>query len=773
MESEVAIATLEGVVEHIVFHNEDNGFTVFILKYESEAGEEEMTCTGHLPGITPGEDLCVTGTWVNNPKYGLQLSVKQAEKNFPTTATGIEKYLASGIIKGIGASLAKRIVSSFGEHSFDVIAESPNKLATIKGISPAKAQRISEVFHAQGHQRRAVMLLQDYGISPVYAIKIYKKYKAQTIDIVQNNPYKLAEDIDGIGFKIADDIARRVGVAYDSPFRIVAGLRYCLWETSSNGHIFMPKEMLIAQTVQLLGAEHDIIDNALRQMQINRLVYCEKSAALNTMHDMADTSVFLSHFYHAELNVARKLFDLSKAVPEDQKQGLQQLAIRAAKTFEEETGLILSQEQQQAVVEAASNGVLVITGGPGTGKTTTINTILHLLTSLGLKIELAAPTGRAAKRMTEASGRESKTLHRLLESTHIAEDSRRQTFQRNEDNPIETDVLIIDEASMVDIMLMQSVLKALSLGTRLIMVGDVDQLPSVGPGNVLKDIIASDCIKVLRLTEIFRQAQESAIIMNAHKINRGEYPTLNERHKDFFFVKQSRIDDVVTVLLDLVGKRLPAYTGGDSLHDIQVLTPMRKSELGVIHLNQALQKHLNPPSPKKKEREFRQTIFREGDKVMQIRNNYQMSWQILDGRGNRIDEGEGVFNGDGGVIRQINEDKELVTVLFDDNRQVDYDFSQLDELELAYAITVHKSQGSEYKTVVIPVHSGPSLLFSRNLLYTAVTRAKSLCVIVGIPDTMFKMVDNNREVNRYTALSHRLGIVFGKANISDFISDSV
>ncbi|MCL2398245.1 MAG: ATP-dependent RecD-like DNA helicase [Defluviitaleaceae bacterium] len=761
MEDAKNVAVLEGVVEHIVFHSEENSYTVFILKYESEAGEEEITCTGHLPGIVPGEDLCITGTWVNNPKYGLQLSVMQSEKKVPTSAAGIEKYLASGVIKGIGAGLAKRIVSSFGEHAFDVIAESPDKLAAIKGITPAKAQKISEIFHAQSDRRQVIMLLQDYGISPVYAMKIYKKYKAQTIDVVQNNPYKLAEDIDGIGFKIADDIAKRVGITYDSPFRVAAGLRYCLWETSSNGHVFMPKETLMIQAAQLLGAEHEVIDHALRQMQMNRLVYCEKSAALSVINEMADTSVFLSHFYHAELNVARKLFDLSKAVPDDQKMGLQQLAIRAAEAFEEETGLALSQEQQQAVVEAASNGILVITGGPGTGKTTTINAILHLLSSLKLKIELAAPTGRAAKRMTETSGREAKTLHRLLESTYIAEDSRRQSFQRNEDNPIETDVLIIDEASMVDIMLMQSVLKAISLGTRLIMVGDVDQLPSVGAGNVLKDIIASDCIKVLRLTEIFRQAQESAIVMNAHKINRGEYPTLNDKHKDFFFVKQPRTHDVITTLLDLVGKRLPAYTGGESTQDIQVLTPMRKSELGATQLNQALQQHLNPPSPKKKEREFRRTIFREGDKVMQIRNNYQMSWQILDDRGNRIDEGEGVFNGDGGTIKRINDDRELVTVLFDDNRQVDYDFSQLDELELAYAITVHKSQGSEYKTVVIPIHSGPPLLFSRNLLYTAVTRAKSLCVIVGIPETMFRMVDNNREVNRYTALAHRLRIVFG------------
>jgi len=750
-------ATLEGVVEHIVFHNEDNGFTVFVLKWDSEDGEEEMICTGLLPDITPGEDLTVTGKWVNNPKYGLQLAVTQSQKKIPTTAAGIEKYLASGVIKGIGAGLAKRIVEAFGEYTFDVIAEAPDKLASIKGITPTRAQRISEIFHSQGDQRRALLLLQDYGISPAYAMRIYKKYKAQTADIVRINPYKLADDIDGIGFKIADDIARRIGIDFDAPFRISAGVRYCLWEATNNGHVFLPKEVLISHASQMLGVGREPIEYALRQMQIDRLIHCERPQESYGFLESGETAVFLSHFYHAELSVARKLYDLSEVVPSEQKQTIMQLAEKSVAAFGGETGLVLSQGQQEAVLEAAVNGVLIITGGPGTGKTTTINSIIHLLTAQGLKIELAAPTGRAAKRMSEAAGREAKTLHRLLESTHIAEDSRRQTFQRNEENPLETDVLIIDEASMVDILLMQSVLKAIAVGTRLIMVGDVDQLPSVGPGNVLKDLIASNRIKVMRLTEIFRQAQESAIIMNAHRINRGEYPTLNEKHRDFFFVKRARVDDVAASLLELVGQRLPAYIGGDALKDIQVLTPMRKSSLGVTQLNQALQSHLNPPAPDKKEREFRQTTFREGDKVMQIRNNYQMSWQIVNEQGHRTDEGEGVFNGDGGSVLRIDEDKEVVTVLFDDHRLVDYDFSQLDELELAYAITVHKSQGSEYKVVVMPIHSGPSLLFSRNLLYTAVTRAKSLCVIVGIPETLYRMVDNSQEVNRYTALAYRIG----------------
>jgi len=728
-------AKIEGIVDHIIFHNEENGYTVFILRWDSESGEEESTCTGYINDIVAGEEIEVSGSWVNNPKYGLQLSVTTAEKKVPTTADGIEKYLASGVIKGIGARMAKRIVEEFGEHTFEVIAESPERLSTIKGITIDRARSISEIFHSQGEQRRAVLLLQDYGISPAYATKIYKKYKAQTTAVVQHNPYRLAEDIDGIGFKLADDIARRVGIPFDSPFRVNAGILYCLWEASQNGNVFLPKDALASYAAQLLGTGD--IDQSLRQMQIDRQIYCERRGE--------DTLVFLTHFYQAELSVARKLHDLSKA---------EELTARLVDD--------LSEGQQVAVNEAATAGVLIITGGPGTGKTTTINALIGLFHGQGLKVELAAPTGRAAKRMTEATGQEAKTLHRLLESTQISDDSRRQVFQRNEENPIETDVIIVDEASMVDILLMQSLLKAIAEGTRLIMVGDVDQLPSVGPGNMLKDLIASDCLKVVRLTEIFRQAQESAIVMNAHKINRGEYPSLNEKDKDFFFVNRTSADAVSATLLDLVGKRLPAYMGGVSPLDIQVLSPMRKSNLGVNQLNQLLQGHLNPPSHRKKEREFRSTIFREGDKVMQIRNNYQMSWQVLDSNGNAIDEGEGVFNGDGGIIKRIDEHKELVIVLFDDNRQVEYDYSQLDELELAYAITVHKSQGSEYKAVLMPVHSGSPLLFSRNLLYTAVTRAKNLCVIVGIPDSLYRMVDNNREVNRYTALAQRIKIIFGR-----------
>jgi len=749
---------IEGVVEHIVFYNEENGYTVFVLRLDKEddtLDSDELTCIGHTFGITPGEEVQVTGNFVNNPKYGRQLAIQQLDKKIPTTLAGIEKYLGSGVIKGVGERLARRIVEAFGEDTFDVIAEAPEKLTVIKGITAARATKIAESFHDQAAQRRAILFLQEYGISPAMAVKIFKKYKNYTVDIVKHNPYKLADDIDGIGFKIADDIARRMGIAFDEPFRIAAGVRFCLWEATSNGHIYLPKPVLLTNAVQILGVEKEIVENTIRQMQIDRQVYCERSQALCD----GETVVFLSSFYSAEVNVARKLYALAEGVEESHRESLRQVAIDSIASFQKESEKELSQGQQEAVREAIANSLLIVTGGPGTGKTTVINTVIHLLASQKLRIELAAPTGRAAKRMADAVGREAKTLHRLLESTYIAEDSRRQSFQRNEDNPIETDVLIIDEASMVDIMLMQHVLKAVPQGTRLILVGDADQLPPVGPGNVLKDLINSGCVKVVRLTEIFRQAQESAIVMNAHRINRGEYPVVNEG--DFFFMRRGYAEGVIETVSSLVGERLPKYLGDNV--DIQVLTPMRKTPLGVQNLNQELQKHLNPPEVGKREREFRSTIFREGDKVMQIRNNYQMSWKMLDSsRRYVIDEGEGVYNGDGGIIKSIDENNETITVLFDDNRRVDYEFSQLDELELAYAITVHKSQGSEYTAVVLPIHSGPPMLLSRNLLYTAVTRAKTLCVIVGLSETLQRMLDNNREVDRYTALSHRIKAVFGR-----------
>jgi len=734
---------LEGMVESVIYHNEENGFTVFTVRAEnSDDFDEVTTCTGYLSTPVEGETLKLAGNFVQNPRYGLQLSVTRVERTRPSSLAGIEKYLASGVIKGIGARTAKMIVAKFGEDTFDIIENEPGKLAQLKGISLKKALSFAENFHAQADQRRVMLFLQDYGISSTFAMKIYRRYKEETVELIKANPYRLADDIDGIGFKTADAIAHKLGINRDAPERISAGVRYALWEAAGEGHTCIPTSHLTRHAAELLYADEQHIDNELIRMQMDRLIIREK------FND--DQLVFLSSLYYAEKDVARKLSELSAL-------NLSSLATEENSIFalEKETGITLSTGQRHAVAAALSHGVLIITGGPGTGKTTTINTIIGLLESKGLKIILAAPTGRAAKRMTEATGREAKTIHRLLEVSFISEDSRRQVFQRNDENPLETDVLIVDEASMMDIILTQSLLKAVATGTRLILVGDVDQLPSVGPGNVLKDLIDSGALATARLTEVFRQAAESAIITNAHRINKGEYPAINDKEKDFFFVRRQSPEDVMHTIMELISERLPTYKNFDPRHDIQVLSPMRKSPLGVINLNNLLQAKLNPSSKNKKEREFRTVIFREGDKVMQIRNNYDATWEMYNEKGRAIDQGEGVFNGDMGTIYDI--DDELgMTVAFDDGRRIVYDFTQLDELELAYAVTVHKAQGSEYKVVIIPVYNGPPMLLTRNLLYTAVTRAKELAVLVGTPETMHRMIDNNRITHRYTALAKRL-----------------
>ena len=759
--------TLQGIVESIIYHNDDNGYTVFTIHCEDhdqplslanyqnadQLDDKAITCTGHFPDLHEGENLKLTGSFINNPRYGWQLAVVRAEKTIPNTTAAIEKYLGSGVIKGIGARMAKRIVSRFGADTLDILENEPQKLAEINGISVKRAIEFAEAFHAQTEVRQVMLFLHEYGISPVYAKKIHKIYKDATIEIVKQNPYKLVDDIDGIGFKKADAIAFKLGISRDAPERISAGVRFILWEASNDGNVYITSTKLTGMTAELLGAPAQLIDNEMVRMQLARAIVREKDP-----DDPSSTLVFLSPLYYAEVAVARRLAALAAA---HKNTGSKADDVKSTiSALERETNMVLSEGQRQAIASALTEGVLVITGGPGTGKTTAINTLIALLEHKGFSITLAAPTGRAAKRMSEATGREAKTVHRLLEVTFISEDSQRQTFNKNEDEPLETDVLIVDEASMMDITLMHSLLKAVAVGTRLILVGDVDQLPSVGPGNVLKDIISSSTVAVVCLTEIFRQAAQSAIITSAHQINQGQYPDITARDNDFFFVKRGHQDDIVTALLDLVVQRLPAYKGYESVHDIQVLTPMRKSALGVSGLNGMLQARLNPPARSKKEREFGQTIFREGDKVMQIRNNYDATWEQIDKHGYVDAQGEGVFNGDMGVIKEIDEDSGVMQVLFDDNRQVFYDFTQLDELELAYAVTVHKSQGSEYRVVVMPIFNGPPMLLTRNLLYTAVTRAKELCVLVGVPECLNKMVDNNRITTRQTALARRLRDLF-------------
>ncbi|MCL2188500.1 MAG: ATP-dependent RecD-like DNA helicase [Defluviitaleaceae bacterium] len=756
MSTSADVHLLTGTVENVIYHSEENGFSVFVLRVEEDEvqlsltqymSEEEgcITCTGTLPDLYEGERLHIGGRFINHPRYGWQIQITQAQRLRPGSLSGIEKYLASGVIKGIGERTAKRIVARFGADTFDVLANEPERIAGLRGISIKMAHKFSEAFHAQSAQRSAMLFLQEYGISPSMAMRIYKKYKDETVEMIRANPFQLADDIDGIGFKTADAIARRMGCDVNAPERVSAGVRFILWEASGEGHVYLPQGELSRQARAMLGVDAGLVENELVRMQLDRLIIRETAAG------EAEPLVFVSALYYAESGVARQLSALVSAHG-DTAQTAGGIEVR---DIEETGGISLSTGQAEAIAKVMVEGVLVITGGPGTGKTTVINTLIGLLERKGQNVFLAAPTGRAAKRMTEATGREAKTIHRLLEVSFISPDSRRMVFQRNEESPLECDVLIVDEASMMDILLMHSLLKAVAVGTRLILVGDVDQLPSVGAGNVLKDIIQSNAIAVVRLTEIFRQARESAIIMNAHRINQGQYPETNQKEKDFFFVKRNRAEDVAETLVDLVVNRLPAFMPLDSKHDIQVLTPMRKTPLGVARLNALLQERLNPPASNKNERELGATIFREGDKVMQIRNNYDTAWEQLEN--NRIiDRGTGIYNGDMGIITDIDADGGAMTVLFDDNRRVYYEFSQLDDLELAYAVTVHKSQGSEYKVVVIPVHSGPPMLLSRNLLYTAVTRAKSLAVLVGLPETMHRMVDNNRVAFRYTSLARRL-----------------
>lgn len=731
--------TIEGNVENIIFSNSENGYSVFSVS----ADNSELICVGYTSKLNEGESIKITGTIINHPTYGKQLQVENYEKHLPKTEKGIEKYLASGVIKGVGKKLAERIIEKFGIDTLDIIEKSPEKLSEIKGITLEKSIEIGAIFAEQTELRKAMLFLQNYNISPTLAAKIYNHYKSNTIKIIENNPYSLSDEIFGIGFKITDSIAEQMGIEKDSPYRIKSAIKFVLNQSSViSGNVYLPEIELIKNVNALLNIEEELIMNSISRLHLERQICIEKSEDKNI--------VFLNSYYYAESYVAKKLLELSSNITEYNTNYDKWL-----KDIENEKEISLASEQKSAVKEAMINGVLVITGGPGTGKTTAINSIIAMLKNEGYEIELTAPTGRAAKRMTETTGIEAQTIHRLLEISYVSDNKKHQSFGKDEENPIEADVVIVDESSMIDILLMSSLLKAIAKGTRLILVGDVDQLPSVGAGNVLKDIIISNRIKVIRLKEVFRQARESAIIMNAHRINSGIYPVLNEKNKDFFFIKKHNIEDVNKTIVELITSRLPKFLNISDLKDIQVLCPMRKSPIGIVNLNPILQNAINPPSENKKEKEYRNVIFREGDKVMQIKNNYNLVWQIY--LNNVLqDEGLGVFNGDEGIITEINESQEYILVIFDEFKKVKYDFTQLDELDLSYAITIHKAQGSEYKAVIMPIHSGAPMLLTRNLLYTGITRAKELAVIVGIPETLNKMVDNNREIGRYSYLKTRI-----------------
>ena len=735
--------TVTGYIDHVIFRNEDNGYTVMVLKGMEE--ERELTCVGTFPAITQGAAIEASGNYTTHPVYGKQFQIASYVEKMPEDALAMERYLGSGAIKGIGAALAARIVRRFGDDTMRIVEEEPERLAEIKGISEKKAMEIAEQMTEKADMRRAMIFLQKYGISLNLGAKIYQKYGQTVYGVLQENPYRLAEDISGVGFRIADEIASRIGIHTDSDYRIRSGMLYTLLQASGEGHIYLPKEELFSRASGLLGVDPSYMEKHLMDMVVDRKLILKET------EDGA--VVYPTRYYYLELNSARMLCELNSLGPADE-----EMVEKRITRIDKETGTRLDEMQKQAVAAAASHGLFILTGGPGTGKTTTINAIIRYFEEEGAELRLAAPTGRAAKRMTEATGYEAQTIHRLLELNGMPEEEqegRAVHFDRNSENPLEADVIIIDEMSMVDIALMHSLLLAVTAGTRLILVGDENQLPSVGPGNVLRDIIRSGCFPVVELKKIFRQASESDIVVNAHKINRGEQVTINNKSRDFFFLKRYDADIIIRVVIALIQEKLPRYVDAKP-YEIQVLTPMRKGLLGVERLNQILQRYLNPPDEKKKEKEIGQRLFREGDKVMQVKNNYQLEWEILGRYKIPVDKGVGVFNGDTGIMTEINEFAETATVEFEDGRQAEYSFKQLEELELAYAVTIHKSQGSEYPAVILPILSGPRMLMNRNLLYTAVTRARKCVTVVGSETTFAEMIRNEKQQQRYSSLDRRI-----------------
>lgn len=731
-------------MEHIVFRNEENGYTVLNLTAESG----EITCVGNFQAVHEGEYLEAEGEYTTHAAYGQQFRAETYRIKIPESGLALERYLGSGALKGIGPALAARIVRRFGEDTLRIMEEEPERLSEIKGISEKKAREIGEQMIEKSQMQNAMIFLAQYGISLSLGIKIYNQYQDALYRVLKENPYRMAEDIPGVGFRIADEIAARIGIRVDSGYRLQSGLYYVLGQAGAQGHLYLPRQELLYRAGQLLGVQADTLEKHLMDLAIDRKVILKEERQEGREPSV---NVYTSQAYYLELNTARMLQELN-IVCADQEEKLRQNVAR----MEKSSGIVLDEGQRQAVVQAVKNGLMILTGGPGTGKTTTINAMIRYFEGEGLEISLAAPTGRAAKRMKEATGHEASTIHRLLELSVMAEESSANIrFEKNAENPLEADVVIIDEMSMVDIYLMHALLSAIVPGTRLILVGDMHQLPSVGPGSVLKDMIRSEAFPVVRLEKIFRQAQESDIVVNAHRIQKGEQVVLDNHSRDFFFLQRNEIQVIQKVILTLVSRKLPGYVDARP-QEIQVLTPMRKGPLGVERLNEILQKYLNPPSPEKAEKETSGGIFREGDKVMQIKNNYQMEWEIRGRHGIAAQKGMGVFNGDLGTISSINPFAELLTVEYEEGRFAEYTFKQLDELELAYAITIHKAQGSEYPAVVIPLLGGPRMLMTRNLLYTAVTRARKCVVLTGSAETFRAMIENQREENRYTTLAQRI-----------------
>ena len=728
---------LNGYVEHIIFQNAENGYTVLELVADEE---DVITCVGMLKGVTEGENLELQGEYVEHPLYGTQFKIASHKVVAPTDRVSIERYLASGAIKGVGPALAKRIVKKFGDDTFRIMEREPERLAEIKGISLRIAQEIGMQMEEKRDLRDALVYLQQYGISNTLAVKIYDAYGMGLYKVMQENPYKLAEDITGVGFKIADEIAAKIGIHTDSDYRIRSGVLYTLLQAVSEGHCYLPMEELLERAAVLLEVDKEHIRPQIDNLMMDKKVIVK------------GINVYASSYYYAELSCAHMLHALNMPM-NDKEEHIRTKVERITESIHIE----LDELQYRAVVGAIQNGLFILSGGPGTGKTTTINTIIRYFEREGLDIMLAAPTGRAAKRMTEATGFEAKTIHRLLEvgGAALDEDKREVRFERNRDFPLETDVVIIDEMSMVDISLFKALLSAIIPGTRVIIVGDASQLPSVGPGQVLRDIMESGVFPMVVLEKIFRQAGESDIVVNAHRINKGQQIALDTNSKDFLFLERNDANVIRKHMIQLIQGNLPKYVNATPF-DIQILTPMRKGALGALELNRILQEYLNPPAKDKKEYRQGEILLREGDKVMQIRNNYQLEWEIVSRYGIPVDSGLGVFNGDMGKILSINEAASEIVVEFDENRRVRYPFSLLDELELAYAITIHKSQGSEYPGVIMPLLSGPRMLMNRNLLYTGVTRARGCVTILGSSETVRAMIDNESENKRYTSLRERI-----------------
>ena len=734
-----------GFVEAIVFRSDDTGYTVSKINFNKET----ITAVGTVPFIKEGQNVKLKGEWIVHKQFGKQFKIEEFEEILPTSVEAIEKYLSAGVIYGIGPVTAKKIVNHFGEDTFNIMENNIERLMEVDGIGKKKFGIIYESYIEQKDLKDIIMFFQSHGVSNNQCLKIYKKFGSEAKNIVSENPYILCKEISRIGFKTADKIAMSLGVEAVSPFRVKSGIEYVINRFCAAGNTYMPKEKLIAEACDTLVVDKKIIEENIYNAILEGRIIGEK------VQD--EDGIFTLPYYYCELGITNKIITLGienfRTINTDVENEIE--------LFEKKYNIQLAKSQKEAILAAFSEGIEIITGGPGTGKTTIIKCIIDIYEKNGMKVLLGAPTGRAAKRMTESTGREAKTIHRLLDMGVSSDEEEKSIFGKGDKDPLEADVIIIDEASMIDIILMHNLLKAIKLGTRLIIVGDVDQLPSVGPGNVLRDLINSNLIKVVRLKEIFRQGSESLITVNAHRINNGEMPYLNKKGNDFYFIKEDSQDEILTTIIDLINRRLPTFNKDwDKLRDIQLLTPMRKGTLGVLNMNESIQNVLNPPANYKKEKKVKEMIFREGDKVMQTKNNYSLKWTRISGEGEP--EGVGVFNGDMGFIENIDEEEKIVTVIFDEERRVKYDYIYLDELELAYAITIHKSQGSEFKVIIIPAFMGSPFLMNRNLLYTGITRAKSLVVVVGMPKALKYMVSNTRSMERYSALQYRIKDIITK-----------